>query len=67
MRKSIMCKWLVLLSLSVVLVGVLAGASVATGSAKKLRAHAASSATITYAPMAPTFVGPVATGCASGC
>ena len=49
MRNSSMRKRLVLLSLSVVLVGVLGGASVATGSAKRLRAHVASSATISYA------------------
>ena len=68
MRNSSVRKRLVLLSLSVLLVGVLGGASVATGSAKKLRAHTANSAhTITYAPSAPTFVGPAATGCASGC
>ncbi len=67
MRNSSMRKRLVLLSLSVVLVGVLGGASAATGTAKKLRAHVASSATISYAPSAPTFVGPAATGCASGC
>ena len=69
MRNSSMRKRLVLLSLSVLLVGVLGGASVATGSAKKLRAHTTNSNpnTITYAPSAPTFVGPAATGCASGC
>ncbi len=39
-------------------------ASADTGNAK-LRAHAASTTTI--GPSAPTFVGPVATGCASGC
>jgi hypothetical protein len=65
--KSIMRNRLVLLSVSVLLVSVLGGASVAAGSSKKLRAHVASSATITYAPAAPTFVGPAATGCASGC
>ena len=63
MRNSIMRKRLVLLSLSVVLVGVLGGASAATGSAKRLRAHVASSPTITYGPLTPTFVGPAATGC----
>jgi hypothetical protein len=69
MRNSSVRRRLVLLSLSVLLVGVLGGASVATGSAKKLRAHTTNSNpnTITYAPSAPTFVGPAATGCASGC
>ena len=67
MGKSIMRKRLVLLSLSVVLVGVLGGGSVATGSAKRVRAHAASTTAATYGPLSPTFVGPAATGCASGC
>jgi hypothetical protein len=65
MRRSIMRKWLVLVSFSVVLIGVLGGGAVATASTKKLRAHAAS--TNTYGPASPTFVGPAATGCASGC
>ena len=67
MRNSSMLSRLVLLSLSVVLVGALGGTSVATGSAKKLRARAAASTTITYGPFSPTFAGPAATGCASGC
>ena len=50
-----MPKRLLLLSVSVVVVvGVLAGAGVA-------------SANTIYSPTAPTFVGPAATGCASGC
>ncbi len=57
---------LVLLSLFVVLVGSLGGAAVATGSAKVVRARA-DSKTTTYGPFSPTFVGPAATGCASGC
>ena len=65
MRKSILRKRLVLLSLSVVLVGVLGGAPVATASAKKVQAHAAS--TTSFGPSAPTFVGPAATGCKKGC
>ncbi|MFZ0977122.1 MAG: hypothetical protein WAN22_33205 [Solirubrobacteraceae bacterium] len=68
MRKSITRNRLVLLSVSVLLVAVLVGASAATGSAKKVTAHAASSnPTITYGPLTPTFVGPAATGCKSGC
>ena len=65
MRKSIVRKRLVLLSLSVVLVGVLGGAPVATGSAKTVQAHAAS--TTSFGPSSPTFVGPAATGCKRGC
>ena len=65
MRKSIMRKRLVRLSLSVVVVGVLGGAPVASGSAKRLHAHAASATTIR--PSSPTFVGPAATGCKKGC
>ena len=61
MRKSIMRRRLVLLSLSVLLVGVLGGTSAASGSTKKVRAHAAS--TTTLGPSSPTFVGPAATGC----
>jgi hypothetical protein len=53
MRKSI-GKRLVLLALPVTLVGVLAGAGVA-------------SANTIYPQAAPTFVGPAATGCPSGC
>ena len=64
MRKSIVCQRLVLLSLSVVLVGALAGAPVAIGSAKRARAAAD---TTTIGPSSPTFVGPAATGCANGC
>jgi len=65
MRKSIVRKRLVLLSLSVVLVAVLGGAPVATGSAKKVRAHAASATS--FGPSSPTFVGSAATGCKKGC
>jgi hypothetical protein len=65
MCKSIVRKRLVLLSFSVVLVGVLGGVPVATGNAKKVQAHAAS--TTSFGPSSPTFVGPAATGCASGC
>lgn len=66
MRKNIMRRRMMLLSLSVLLVGLLGGASVATGSVKK--AHASADATITYGPSSPTFVGPAATGCtSSGC
>jgi hypothetical protein len=67
MRRRLIRKHLVLLSvLSVALVGVLGGGAVATGRTHKLRAHVAS--TTTYGPLAPTFVGPAATGCASsGC
>ncbi|HXO12983.1 MAG TPA: hypothetical protein VN871_11535, partial [Mycobacterium sp.] len=65
MRKSMMRKRLVLLTLSVVLVGALGAASVATASAKKLQAHAAS--TTNFGPSSPTFVGPAATGCKKGC
>jgi hypothetical protein len=43
----------------------LGGSSVATGSTKRI--HASGDGTITYAPSSPTFVGPAATGCASGC
>ena len=46
---------------AVLLVGLLGGASVATGSARK--AHWSADATITYGPSSPTFVGPAATGC----
>jgi hypothetical protein len=54
-RKSILRYRVVLLSLSVLVVGVLAEAGVA-------------SADTIYHPMAPTFVGPAATGCgSSGC
>jgi hypothetical protein len=67
MHKRSLRKGLVLLSLSVGLVVALAGASVATGSAKRLRAHTASPST-SYGPLSPTFVGPAATGCTnSGC
>jgi hypothetical protein len=66
MRNHTMRRRLVLWSLSVVLVGVFVGASAATGSASKLRAHTASPTT-TYGPLSPTFVGPAATGCKSGC
>ena len=65
MRKSIMRRRFVLLSLTVLLAGVLGGGAVATGSTKRVLAHAAS--TTTYGPFSPTFVGPAATGCASGC
>ena len=65
MRKTIVRKRLVLLSLSVVLVAVLGGAPVATGSAKTVRASAAS--TTRFGPSSPTFVGPAATGCKKGC
>jgi hypothetical protein len=66
MRKGIMRQRLVLLALSVVLAGSLGGAAVATGSAKVVRASA-DSTTTSYGPFSPTFVGPVATGCATGC
>jgi hypothetical protein len=65
MRKNIVGKRLVLLSLSVVLVGALGVAPVATASTNKLRAHAASKTN--FGPSAPTFVGPAATGCKKGC
>jgi len=65
MRTSIVRNWSVLLSVSVVLVGVLGGGAVAAGRTEKALAHAAS--TTTYAPSAPTFVGPAATGCKTGC
>jgi hypothetical protein len=65
MRKCIVRNRLVLLSLAVVLVAALGVAPVATASANKLRAHAAS--TTNFGPSAPTFVGPAATGCKKGC
>ena len=65
MRKGILRRPLVLLSLSVVLVGVLGGGAVATGSTKTVRASADS--TTTYGPLSPTFVGSAATGCKKGC
>lgn len=49
------------------LLAVLGGASVATASAKTIRASADASTTTVYGPFTPTFVGPAATGCASGC
>ena len=52
-------------AVAVLLVGLLGGASAASASAKKLRPHTASA--INIGPSAPTFVGPAATGCASGC
>ena len=61
MHKSVMRRRLVLLSLSVLVVGLLGGTSAASGSTKKVRAHAAS--TTTLGPSSPTFVGPAATGC----
>jgi hypothetical protein len=64
MRESIVRKRLVLWSLLVVLVGVLGGAPVASGSAKTVRAKA--DGTI-IGPLKPTFVGPAATGCKKGC
>jgi hypothetical protein len=48
-----------------VAVVMLVALSSATTASAKLRAHAAPATTI--APAAPTFVGPAATGCASGC
>ncbi len=54
MRKIVLRKRVVLFVLAVVIVGVLAGAGVA-------------SANTVYPQAAPTFVGPAATGCASGC
>jgi hypothetical protein len=57
---------LLLLPLSVLLVGVLGGAAAASASTHRVRASG-DTATITYGPSAPTFVGPAATGCASGC
>ncbi len=65
MRESIMRKRLVLLSLSLVLIGILGGAPVAAGSAKRARASA--DTTTVYGPLSPTFVGPAATGCKNGC
>ena len=65
MRKSIVRKRLVLLSVSVVLVAALGGAPVATASAKTVQAHAASATS--FGPSAPTFVGPAATGCKKAC
>ena len=65
MRKSIVRRRLMVLSFFVVLVGVLGGALVATGSAKTVRAHAASATS--FGPSSPTFVGPAATGCKTGC
>ena len=65
MRESIMRKWLVLLSLSVLLGGLLGVASGASGSTQKVKAHAANATT--YGPSSPTFVGPAATGCTQGC
>src|ERR1039458_2395552 len=60
MRKGIMRQRLVLLALSLVLVGSLGGAAVATGSAKVVRASA-DSTTTSYGPFSPTPVRPVAT------
>ncbi len=66
--RNVLRRRVVLLVSSVVLVGVLGTSAAATGSAKKVRARAASaSPTTTYGPSSPTFVGPAATGCASGC
>ncbi len=64
MRKSILGQRVVL-ALSVVLVGVLGASAAATGSATRVRASA--DPTTGYGPLSPTFVGPAATGCASGC
>jgi hypothetical protein len=61
MHKSVMRRRLAVLSLSVLVVGLLGGTSAASGSTKKVRAHAAS--TTTLGPSSPTFVGPAATGC----
>ena len=61
MHKSVMRRRLALLSLSMLVVGLLGGTSAASGSTKKVRAHAAS--TTTLGPSSPTFVGPAATGC----
>jgi hypothetical protein len=58
---------LVLLSLSLLLVGVLGGGAVAYGKTKRLHASADASTTTVYGPLTPTFVGPAATGCASDC
>ncbi len=65
MSRSIMRRGLVLLSFSAVLVAVLMGTSVAAGSAKRVRASG--DGTTSYGPLSPTFVGPTAAGCASGC
>ncbi|MGB8875856.1 MAG: hypothetical protein WCD11_06055, partial [Solirubrobacteraceae bacterium] len=65
MRKRLIRKYLVMLSLSVVLIGVLGAGAVANGSTHRARAHVAKM--ITISSSAPTFVGPAATGCASGC
>jgi len=65
MRRSIVRKRVVLLVLSVVLVGVLGASAVATGTTKKVRASV--DPATNYGPLSPTFVGPAATGCASGC
>jgi hypothetical protein len=61
MHQSVMRRRLVLLSLSALVVGLLGGTSTASGSTKKVRAHAAS--TTILGPSSPTFVGPAATGC----
>jgi hypothetical protein len=54
MGSSFVRKRVLLLSLSMALVGILAGAGVA-------------SANTVYPQTAPTFVGPASTGCASNC
>jgi hypothetical protein len=64
MRKSPV-RTLVLVSFTVAMIAVLGTAGLAVGSVKRVRAHAAS--VTTYGPSAPTFVGPAATGCATGC
>ncbi len=65
MRKTVLRKRLVVLSFSVVLLGVVGAAPVASASAKKVQAHAASKTS--FGPSSPTFVGPAATGCKKGC
>ena len=65
MGRSIRPRRLVGLSLLVVLVSLLGGVAAATGSTK--RVHATQLPTTTYGPLTPTYVGPAATGCASGC
>jgi hypothetical protein len=68
MRRSIRPKRLVGLSLLVVLVSVLGGAAVATGSTGKTGTiHATMAPSTVYGPFTPTYTGPAATGCASGC
>src|SRR5579862_1753157 len=64
-NRRVTLRWVMPAVVSVLLMGLLGTVSVASGHAKKARASR--DTTIVYGPSAPTFVGPAATGCASGC